>query len=104
MPNGKLDIAEVVRVFGEPKKHLDASKNVQLYKVGHSENVQNDAALLEKIQLLEQSLRGYQERERQAIEREDWLKSQVENLASTLKLLEAPKKREKKGFFSRFFG
>ena len=93
MPNGKLDIAEVVRVFGEPKK-----------KFVHTENVQSDAVLLEKIQLLEQSLRGYQERERQAIEREDWLKSQVENLASTLKLLEAPKKREKKGFFSRFFG
>lgn len=90
LQSGKVDVSEVVRVYGEPKE--TASR--QEVDTGDS---QEKALLLEKIRLLENQLDD-------AKQRESWLKSQVETAQATIKLLEyrqptQPEKRQ--GLFAR---
>jgi hypothetical protein len=90
MENGKVDVSEVVRVYGEPKE-------TQTRQEIDTIDSQEKSLLLEKIRLLESQLDD-------ARERESWLKSQVETAQSTIKLLEyrqpvQPEKR--KGLFAR---
>ena len=90
LANGKVDVSEVVRVYGEPKE-------TQTRQEIDTVDSQEKALLLEKIRLLESQLDD-------ARERESWLKSQVETAQSTIKLLEyrqpaQPEKR--KGLLAR---
>jgi predicted DNA-binding protein YlxM (UPF0122 family) len=90
LQNGKVDISEVVRVYGEPKETASRQEV-------ENGDTQEKALLLEKIRLLESQLDD-------AKERENWLKSQVETAQATIKLLEyrkpvQPEKRQ--GLFAR---
>lgn len=111
LSNGKLsrlsdksiDPAEMTRVFGSPKKK-------KTLKVTPSDSVQkneNEQIVTLKVTLLEQQLQYEQERRKEAEKRLDNAETEkaellktVQDLSSTVKLLEAPKK--KKGFFGLF--
>ncbi len=85
LQNGKIDVSEVVRVYGEPKE-------TQTRQEVDTVDSQEKSLLLEKIRLLESQLDD-------ARERESWLKSQVETAQATIKLLEyrkpdQPEKRQ----------
>lgn len=84
LENGKVDVSEVIRVYGEPKETPTRQEVNTVYN-------QEKALLQEKIQLLERQLDEAKERER-------WLKSQVETAQETIKLLEyrQPIKPEKR--------
>lgn len=108
LSNGKIDPAEMSRVFGKPRTHGKTHET-------HEKNisVQEENALIEQKRELENLLRIEREKREQAERRAeraekqaDQLLEQVGNLTETMKLLEAPKsepKTEKKGFLSRFF-
>ena len=90
LQSGKVDVSEVVRVYGEPKETPERQEVDTV-------DSQEKNLLLEKIRLLESQLD-------EAKERESWLKSQVETAQSTIKLLEyrqpaQPEKR--KGLLAR---
>lgn len=90
LQSGKVDVSEVVRVYGEPKE-------TQTRQEVDTVDSQEKALLLEKIRLLESQLDD-------AKERESWLKSQVETAQTTIKLLEyrQPVQSEKRqGLFAR---
>jgi phage terminase small subunit len=90
LENGKVDVSEVLRVYGEPKE-------TQTRQEIDTVDTQEKALLLEKIRLLESQLDD-------ARERESWLKSQVETAQTTIKLLEyrQPVQSEKRqGLFAR---
>lgn len=101
--NKKIDVAEMVRVFGEPSVNKATQDTVTIDNRLQGEQ---EVRLQEKIRFLEDSLRQSQERERLAQEREQWLQNQVERLTDTVKLLEfkKPEKDEKKGLWGRLFG
>jgi hypothetical protein len=86
LDNGLLDVSEVVRFYGEPKNRLKETiiDSVDFYE---------KQLLIDKIKMLEQQVQ-------QASEREAWLKSQVEQAQTTIKLLEY-KQPQKKGLFGR---
>lgn len=84
--SGKIEVSEFLRVFPKvsqsvpletamthPETTLETVENHPLYK-----------AQQEKIRMLEDTLR-------QAQEREEWQRGQMEKLTDTIKLLEAPK-------------
>ncbi len=100
LDSGLIDVAEVVRVFGEPSVSKKTKDTVSIGGYIQGENV---ALLQEKIRHLEDTLRQSKDREREALEREDWLRGQVENLTQTIGLLE-DKTQKKKGLLARFFG
>ena len=94
--NKKIDVAEMVRVFGEPSVNGDTPR---VTRVDNRLQGEHEARLQEKIHALEENLR-------QAQEREKWLQNQVERLTDAVKLLEfkKPEKEEKKGFIARVLG
>lgn len=90
--DGLIDIAELLRVFGSPDNRDKARKKAQLDAINKTldDNQNVEMVLLkEKIHLLESSLLD-------AKNREEWLKSQVDKLTDTIKLLDAPKSKKKK--------
>lgn len=87
LTSGKIDVSEVIRVYGEPKETLSRQEV-------DSGDSQEKALLLEKIRLLEGQLN-------EAKERETWLKSQVETAQATIKLLEYREPLKKKGLLAR---
>lgn len=98
LENGKIDISEIVRVYGEPSKNTGRDKSaIAVDSVDSQEN----KLLLDKIAFLESQLA-------QAEKREDWLKSQVEKAQETIQLLEHKKtaspQTTKKGLFGRLIG
>lgn len=98
LPNGLVDLAEVLRVYGEPKKNTGRDK--QAIGVDKSDTQEN-RLLLEKIASLELQLV-------KAEEREEWLRGQVETAQETIQLLEHKKtaspQPSKKGLFGRLIG
>lgn len=99
LDSGLVDVAEVVRVFGEPSVSKKTINTSPICEPIQDENV---TLLQEKIRYLEDNLRQSKDREREAIQREEWLRGQVENLTKTIGLLE-DKTDKKKGLFARFF-
>lgn len=99
LDNGLIDVAEVVRIFGEPSVSKKTKDTNTIYEPIQDENV---TLLQEKIRYLEDNLRQSKDREREAIQREEWLRGQVENLTKTIGLLE-DKTEKKKGLFARIF-
>ena len=90
LADGLVDVAEVLRVYGEPTKNTPRDKLVVAI------DTQETNLLLDKIALLESQLS-------QAEKREDWLKMQVEKAQETIKLLEY-KQPAKKGLLSLVIG
>jgi ribosome-binding protein aMBF1 (putative translation factor) len=114
--NGKghsvIDISELHRVFGqlEIKETVDRTKEdtVTQAKTQHAtlEDTGKNTALEAENERLRAQLRDYQEREREARERETWLRSQVDKLTDTVKLIEMAKPQEaqkKPSFIARLF-
>jgi hypothetical protein len=97
LANGKIDVSEVVRVYGEPSKNtVRDSKNNVVDKAKSQENT----LLLDKIAFLESQLA-------QAEKREEWLRGQVETAQETIKLLEHKQpsaQPSKKGLLGRLLG
>ena len=97
LANGKIDVSEIVRVYGEPSKNTGRDK--QAIGVDKSDTQEN-RLLLEKIASLELQLV-------KAEEREEWLRGQVETAQETIQLLEHKKAatpQTKKGLFGRLIG
>jgi len=98
LADGLVDLSEVLRVYGEPKKNTGRdNQEIAVDNVDSQEN----KLLLDKIAFLESQLV-------QAEKREDWLKSQVEKAQETIQLLEHKKtaspQPSKKGLFGRLIG
>jgi hypothetical protein len=104
-PDGKIDPAEMSRVFGHPKRKIEHKKNVQVNTIEHS----NEQYFTLQKQLFEQQIEQerqlrieanrradeMKERAEQAEAREKYLLQQMTNLTETIKLLEAPKTEHK---------
>lgn len=102
LSNGKIDPAEMSRVFGKPR--TDEKQN-RTEKKDVSVQVEN-ALLEQKIAFLEQQAKEYREQAQRERNRADELYNENKRLVDRVLLLEAPKsetKTEKKGFLSRFF-
>lgn len=103
LSNGRVDMAEMLRVFGEPSSRKSVSvkqEDVKAYKVNENIHQEKEVLLLEKIRLLETNLH-------EAKTREEWFKNKVDELTQTVKLLQAPTRQEeqkRKGLFERIFG
>jgi hypothetical protein len=87
-PDGTVQLVEILRVFGNVQKTFANTSSEHVERSGeHVETLENHPlykAQQEKIRLLEDSLR-------EAKEREQWQRGQMEKLTDTIKLLEAPK-------------
>ena len=98
LPDGLVDVAEVLRVYGEPNKNTGRDKPVTTIDNG---DTQENRLLLEKIASLESQLV-------KAEKREDWLREQFEKAQETIQLLEHKKtatpQQSKKGLFGRLIG
>jgi predicted transcriptional regulator len=98
LPNGQVDLAEVLRVYGEPSKNTGRDKQETAINNG---DTQEKKLLLEKIALLESQLF-------KAEKMEEWLKGQFEKAQETIQLLEHKKAASpqptKKGLFGRLIG
>lgn len=98
LPNGQVDLAEVLRVYGEPSKNTGRDKQAI---GGDNSDTHENRMLLEKIASLELQLV-------KAEEREEWLRGQVETAQETIQLLEhkktASQQPSKKGLFGRLIG
>ena len=81
LPDGLVDVAEVLRVYGEPNKNTGRDKPVTTIDNG---DTQENRLLLEKIASLESQLV-------KAEKREDWLREQFEKAQETIQLLEHKK-------------
>lgn len=95
--NGKIDVSEMVRVFGEP-----SSRNKKKLTVDTSILQGETTALQQRIQHLEAQERTQRERAERAEKQADEFFNEVKELSKKIRLLEAPKK-ENKSFLSRFF-
>ena len=98
LPNGQVDLAEVLRVYGEPSKNTGRDKQAI---GGDNSDTHENRMLLEKIASLELQLV-------KAEEREEWLRGQVETAQETIQLLEHKKaatpQQTKKSLFGRLIG
>ena len=72
--DGKFDLAEVIRCFGEPKKVATSQQNV----VATPQQSSNEE--------LERLKREFSEFKRQALDREEWLKGQIDRMQTLLEL------------------
>ena len=118
-----ITLVEVLRVFGSQFRTIEPVEEV--YKVEtkpveekepkvkrvdkKNEPVLNqNSELLAKISDIERQLREKNDLLRDALQREDWLRGQVDKLTDTIKLIEhvkTPRTPEKKpGLLSRLFG
>ena len=97
LADGLVDLSEVLRVYGEPKKNTGRdNQEIAVDSVDSQEN----KLLLDKIAFLESQLA-------QAEKREEWLRGQVETAQETIKLLEHKQpsaQPSKKGLLGRLLG
>jgi predicted transcriptional regulator len=97
LADGHVDLSEVLRVYGEPKKNTGRdNQEIAVDSVDSQEN----KLLLDKIAFLESQLA-------QAEKREEWLRGQVETAQETIKLLEHKQpsaQPSKKGLLGRLLG
>lgn len=105
LPSKKIDTAEMIRVFGEPeqKSTKEYKKNSTTENVSVHENLYSKIALLEQeLQIRKEQLEEAKNRADRAEEQGEKLLQSVTELTTTIKLLEAPKKEIKKGFWGFF--
>lgn len=87
--DGKIDLAEAIRVFGEPAKAQQFQNTEQQSSGENVELLKFKLEALEKqLRLSEEQIREAKERERIALERESFYQNQLESMQ---RLLEAPK-------------
>ncbi|GGX54733.1 hypothetical protein GCM10010946_36690 [Undibacterium squillarum] len=87
------------------RTEVDTITQVKTQHATLEDTVKNTALEAENERLRAQ-LRDYQERDREARERETWLRSQVDKLTDTVKLIEMAKPQEaekKPSFLARLF-
>lgn len=87
--NPQIDTAEILRVFG--KNVVDSnidSESGNSHRQMTPENDSKIAFLEEKLRLLSEQLTAAQEREKIANERENRLMNQIDQFATTIRLLE----------------
>lgn len=96
-----IDPAELVRVFGEPRKaeSQDKSQESNLAHLKIHEIQLENAVLKEKLAALERERDGLADRERKAEEREKWLRGQLDQAQ---RLIAPP--AGSVGFWQRLFG
>lgn len=118
-----IELIEVLRVFGGQFNPPGAVKEVEAVetkpveekepkvKTVDSKNqpvLNQNAELLAKISDIERQLREKNDLLRDAAQREDWLRGQVDKLTDTIKLIEhvktPPAGEKKPGWLSRLFG
>ena len=81
-----IDHSELLRVFGS--LHVDSTDDSQQIQQLTPE-IDSDYRVLEiELKAAREALRDREDQLREAKEREDWLKKQVEELAGTIKLIE----------------
>ncbi len=86
--NGKIDLSEAIRVFGEPSQRI--SKNVTLQSQETKKSAEVDV-LRQQVDMLQKQLELAQEREQ--FQREE-LKAKNEQIESLQRLLGAPKPQQ----------
>jgi excisionase family DNA binding protein len=118
--SGKIETSELFRVFGSsPRPPARPTERSPLTTVlDHQDQGIKEHPLyqaqLDKVRMLEESLRQAQERIDEAKDREQWHKEKIDTLLDTVKLLEAPRqpapptqptqKERLKGFIERVLG
>ena len=105
--NGKIDHAEMVRVFGEPSADKKSrSEDAQLLQQ-LAESLQN------RVDELERSIHATQQEKAALIQEKEWLRNQVDKAQETIKLLEpqshgqvpaTSRPQPKKGLIGRLIG
>jgi hypothetical protein len=115
-PDGKLDFAELVRVYGEPgdrqtrqEKTQEASELVQTFQDTPevlTRHAEREAELLARVAELEATLQATRQNLEKSEERENWFRDQFGKMTDVMKLLEAPKIQEspKRSFWKNLFG
>lgn len=106
-----IDIAEMVRVFGEPKNKKNSKKtdkNKQKKQFSTTENAllkQQLEHAKELQQIAEKQLKEEKERSQRVEQEKSELLKTVNDLSQSIKLLEMQKlpEEQKKGFFAKFF-
>ena len=102
LDNGKIDVSEVIRVYGEPSANTPRDSKQSVIDTNET------AILKEKIAFLEAQLVKAEEREERLRESEKWLKGQVETAQETIKLLEykqpSQQQTSKRGLLGRVIG
>lgn len=86
--DGKIDLSEAIRVFGEPSQRI--SKNVTLQSQGTQKSAELDI-MRQQVDMLQKQLELAQEREQ--FQREE-LKAKNEQIESLQRLLGAPKPQQ----------
>lgn len=107
-PSGKIETSELFRVFGSsprPSK-LTTHRPYLTSQIDHPQTMPDQSkditdhplykAQMDKVRMLEDSLRKSEERE-------SWQRGQIEKLTDTIKLLEAPKEPAKVSPFARWW-
>lgn len=118
--SGKIETSELFRVFGSsprPPARLADRPSIIPQVDQQTKQIQDHPlyqAQLDKVRMLEESLRQAQERIEEAKDREQWHKEKIDTLLDTVKLLEAPRQPEPpapptqkerlKGFIERVLG
>lgn len=82
-----IDVAELQRVFGE-LSHGDSNADSQKLHHETRESDNNYKVLEVELKAAREALRDREDQLREAKDREDWLKKQVEELTGTIKLIE----------------
>ena len=100
---GKLEVSELLRVFGHPDERDKTQQRTQLDTLRKTLDTERDM----EIQALKEYIKLLKEAIEEGKKRETWLMSKLDTLTDTVRLLETTRKDpqdEKKSFFKRLFG
>ncbi len=89
---GKIDLAEAIRVFGEPSQHVNRSQTTVTPKLSEVHLLEQQVHILQKQLELAQDREAFQREELKA--KNDQLNAKDEQIESLQRLLGAPKTAE----------
>ncbi|HMT03404.1 MAG TPA: hypothetical protein PKD00_08890 [Burkholderiales bacterium] len=89
-----IDVSELIRIFGNIQ--IEDTKKEQLRTIENSMNTHDKDKL---ISVLEKQLNEALSREKEALERENWLKSQLEKTTALIEDKTAKKRKKFLGLF-----
>lgn len=87
--DGKIDLAEAIRVFGEPSQHVNRSQTTETPKLSEVHLLEQQVHMLQKQLELAQEREQFQRGELKA--KNDQLQAKDEQIESLQRLLGAPK-------------
>ena len=105
--NGKIDHAEMIRVFGEPSAEKKSNSEDMTLLQQRAESLQK------RVEELERSINATQQEKAILVQEKEWLRNQVDKAQETIKLLEhknpaqvhtTSRQQPKKGLFGRLIG